>query len=299
MWERKGNIFDKHHAQVPVVDIHNDSYWRIYYSKRIDNKSHPFYIDVEVGNPSNILNESKSPILELGELGKFDVAGVMPTEIITIKNKKYLYYIGWTNRLDVPYHNTLGLAISNDNGNTWNKFSDGPIFGTSYREPGYVGTISVIKKNKLFYGYYLSCREWKIIDAKTEPIYDIKYATSTNGIDWLPAGTAVKLGNGEGGISKASLLKIKNVYYMWFSVRMENDYRNNPQNSYRIRCAISYNLENWERFDAGGLDIDTYSKWENEMVEYPHVITYRKKLFMFYNGNGFGKTGIGYATAKT
>ena len=50
MWKRRGNIFKKHHAQVPVVDVNNDGYWRIYYSKRVDNKSHPFYIDVEIGD---------------------------------------------------------------------------------------------------------------------------------------------------------------------------------------------------------------------------------------------------------
>jgi hypothetical protein len=298
MWERKGNIFNKHHSQVPVVDINNNGYWRIYYSKRIDNKSHPFYIDVEIGNPSNILFESKKPILELGNLGKFDVAGIMPTEIITIGKVKYLYYIGWTNRLDVPYHNTLGLAVSVDGGINWNKFSEGPIFGTSYKEPGYTGTISIIKKDKLFYGYYLACREWKVFDGKTEPIYDIKYATSKNAIDWFPIGTSIKLEDGEGGISKASVIKHNDRYLMWYSVRMETDYRTNPTNSYRIKCAESFDLVNWKKISILGLDVDDDSNWDNQMVEYPHIINYKDKLYMFYNGNGFGKTGIGYATIE-
>jgi hypothetical protein len=55
-------------------------------------------------------------------------------------------------------------------------------------------------------------------------------------------------------------------------------------------------LINWKKIDTFGLDIDLYSDWENIMVEYPHVIEYENKLYMFYNGNGFGKTGIGYAT---
>lgn len=298
MWKRKGNIFDKHHSQVPVVDKNNKGYWRIYYSKRIDNKSYPFYIDVEVGNPSNILSESTEPILELGGLGKFDVSGIMPTEIITINKIKYLYYIGWTNRLDVPYHNTLGLALSTNNGKTWKKFSDGPILGTSYKEPGYVGTISIIKKGKLFYGYYLSCRDWKVLNGRTEPIYDIKYATSKNGIDWKPINTSIHLEEGEGGISKASIIKHKKKYLMWYSVRMESDYRDNLTNSYRIRCAESFDLINWEKINTFGLDIDTDSKWDNIMVEYPHVIKHKNKLYMFYNGNGFGKTGIGFVTTK-
>ena len=55
----------------------------------------------------------------------------MPTEIITVNNIKYLYYIGWSLRVDVPYHNNLGLAISHDNGNTWEKYSKGPVLSTS------------------------------------------------------------------------------------------------------------------------------------------------------------------------
>ena len=68
---------------------------------------------------------------------------------------KYLYYIGWTNRLDVPYHNTIGLAISNNGGKTFKKFSTGPILGTSHREPGFVGTISVMKNGNQVVGLVL------------------------------------------------------------------------------------------------------------------------------------------------
>ena len=88
MWLKQGNIFNKHWAQLPVVDIQNDNFWRIYYSNRINNKSLPKYFDVEKGNPSKILQHCEEPILPLGELGTFDQAGVMPAEIITFKNKK-------------------------------------------------------------------------------------------------------------------------------------------------------------------------------------------------------------------
>ena len=47
--------------------------------------------------------------------------------------------------------------------------------------------------------------------------------------------------------------------------------------------------------DNFGLDIDPTSHWENIMVEYPHVVDFDHKLHLFYNGNGFGKTGIGHA----
>lgn len=296
-WNRKGNIFSECHAQVPVVDTHHDGFWRIYYSKR-ENRgpSLPYYLDVEAGNPQNILGHSEGPILHHGQKGMFDWAGVMPTEIIQVGEFKYLYYIGWSNRIDVPYHNNLGLAISDNLGQTWKKYSDGPVFATSAKEPGYVGTISIIQKEALYYGYYLSCRQWREHEGRMEPMYDIKIATSENLIDWTPLNqSAVLLENKEGGISKASVIKFGEEYFLWFAVRNAVDYRYNPVNSYRIKCAKSVDLVHWQRTDELGLDIDIQSTWENTMVEYPHVITFQNQLYMFYNGNGFGETGFGYA----
>ncbi len=296
-WIKKGQIYNDCHAQVPVVDTQHDGFWRVYFSKRISRgPSLPFYIDVEAGNPSNILATSNEPILQPGARGTFDWAGVMPTEIITIGSTKYLFYIGWSNRHDVPYHNNLGLAISSDGGITWKKFSDGPVLATSYKEPGYVGTISIIKENELYYGYYLSCRQWEEIDNRIEPIYDIKIATSDNLIDWTPLNvTAIGLAEDEGGISKASVLQLNGQYFMWYAVRKSADYRENPQNSYRIKCATSSDLIHWEKTELLGLDINQSPSWEDQMVEYPHVFEFKDQIYMFYNGNGFGDTGFGYA----
>lgn len=296
-WIRKGIIFDDCHAQVPIVDTQHKGFWRVYFSKRINRgPSLPYYIDVDAQNPRKIIRKSTEPILTTGDRGTFDWAGVMPTEILSIGEKKYLFYIGWANRQDVPYHNNLGLAISLDGGETWNKFSKGPIFATSHREPGYIGTISIVKEKNLYYGYYLSCRQWKEIDQRIEPIYDIKIATSKDLIDWLPLDkTAISLEDDEGGISKASILKINEAYYMWYAVRKSADYRENTENSYRIKCAMSKDLIQWEKIDSIGLNINPLVNWENQMVEYPHVFEFEKQTYMFYNGNGFGDTGFGYA----
>jgi hypothetical protein len=298
MWVDRKHIFNQHHAQVPIIDMMEDK-WRIYYSTRFNGKSQPMWVDVEVNNPTNILNQSTGPILDLGKTGSFDVAGVMPTELIEVDGVKYMYYIGWTNRQDTPYHNTIGLATSIDGGNNWNKFSDGPIFGTSRLEPGFIGTMAVIKNLNTFYGYYLSCRDWKEFDGKLEPLYDIKIATSPNGIDWIPTDrVAIPLKDDDGGISKASVIKDGDTYYMWYSVRKDHNYRTNPDASYRIKCVSSTDLWNWQDVDGFGLDIDLNSNWDNEMVAYPHIFKYEDELQMLYNGNTFGKTGIGHVRFK-
>ncbi len=296
-WIKKGIIFDDCHAQVPIVDTNNDGFWRVYFSKRINRgPSLPYYIDVEAGNPTHILNKSTEPILRAGERGTFDWAGVMPTEILTVGSTKYLFYIGWANRHDVPYHNNLGLATSTDGGQSWHKISTGPVFATSYREPGYVGTISIMPTEGLYYGYYLSCREWQEIEGRIEPIYDIKIATSENLMDWIPLNkTAIELSDDDGGISKASIFQLNKEYYMCYAVRKKADYRENAENSYRIKCAKSSDLLHWEKIDTLGLNISADTSWDSQMVEYPDVFEYKDEMYMFYNGNGFGETGFGYA----
>lgn len=298
MWEKQGRLFSKHWAQLPVVDTSYEDRWRIFYSMRIENKSYPMFLDVEKENPKNIINESKAPILSLGNLGTFDQAGVMPAEIINYNNKKYLYYIGWSNRKDVPYFNTIGLAISEDNGNTFTKFSSGPIFGCSYKEPGYTGTIKILIENNVWRSWYLSCRHWEEINGIVEPFYDLKYAESLNGIDWEPKNkTCIKIDEDFAGISQASIIKKNNYYYMWFSARKKTDYRTNPLNSYKIYNAFSEDGINWNYDKKPSLDISR-DGWDSVMVEYPYVINGKETMYMFYNGNGFGKEGIGYATKK-
>lgn len=299
MWVDRKNIFNDEHSQVPIIDIIGDR-WRIYYSTRLNGKSVPMWIEVDPKNPSTILGKSDKPILELGKPGSFDVAGVMPTDIINLNGLKYMYYIGWTQRMDVPYHNTIGLAVSSDNGDSWKKVSKGSVFGSDDIETGYTGTIDVVEGDNMYFGYYLSCRDWKEFDGRMEPIYDIKIAQSKNGLgNWKPLNiSAVSLKEGEGGISKASVLNIEGRYYMWYSTRMESDYRENSDRSYRIKCSVSDDLINWEESEKFGLDIDINSEWDNIMVEYPEVFEYDNDIHLLYNGNKFGETGIGYARLK-
>jgi hypothetical protein len=256
-WVKHGNIFNEHHAQLPVVDIYSDTY-KIYYSTRNKNGcSIPMAISVFKNNLKQYLSPTKIDI-PLGLPGMFDHYGVMPTDIITLENGvKYLYYIGWSLRIDVPYHNTLGLAISKDNGITWTKYADGPIFNSSYLEPGFIGTAKVFKENENWTMYYLSCRKWIKTKNKLEPTYDIKSATSNNGIDWTPTNkTIIPLEENEGGI--ASFQKIDNK--AWFSVRGKVYYRNNPKESYKIKTATLIR-NTWTR--NKNIDLDKWKTYFN------------------------------------
>lgn len=299
MWIKKGNIFNKHHAQLPVVDTYNDFY-RIYYSTRINGKSVPLFIDVDKKDPSKIIYKKPDlfPILQLGKPGSFDHDGIMPTEIITVSpGCKFLYYVGWSKRKDVPYHNSLGLAISYDDGNSWYKFSEGygPILSNSFKEEGFIGTVGILREKVDFWRMWYSSCKWEKINGKFEPIYGIKLAISKDGIHWQTHNhMSLSLEEDEGGISSARIYKTnEDIYVMYFSVRKQSDYRTNPNNTYRIQCATSSDGRFWDRDFQNVIELGN-DGWDSEMTAYPYIINDKFGKRMFYNGNGFGKTGIGY-----
>ena len=284
-------------AQVHVVDNSYKDIFRIYYSARTPtNKSQPFFADVLKDDPTKVVYQSSTPMLTLGKRGSFDWAGIMPTDIIEKDGLKYLYYVGWSRRADVPYNNSLGLAISED-GNIFSKISDGPIFSTSRLEPGYVGTISIVRTPDAFMGYYLYCRDWIKSSVGYEPVYDIKLAISSDGIDWTPTGqSCISLEDNEGGISQACVRQLKDGNLeMHFSSRGKLDYRKNIADSYRIRRALSKDGKTWERLPGACVDVSNKG-WDSEMTAYPYIVSHKNLDYLFYNGNRFGESGVGFAT---
>jgi len=224
---------------------------------------------------------------------------MMPSSIITVGDRKYLYYVGWTTRQTVPYQNAIGLAVSDDGGITFSRHSEGPVITVNHKEPYFSGTSFVIRESSLFRMWYLSCVGWELFDEKYEPLYNIKYAESPDGINWQQnAYVAIGLEGDEGGLVSASVVKRKGIYCMWYGKRKKSDYRNNLSNTYRIGYAESPDGRNWtRRDDLAGIDVSP-SGWDSEMISYPYIVELSGKLMMFYNGNGFGRSGFGYAIWK-
>ncbi len=306
-WQKLGLIFkpddsltwSQSHAQVPVADyLEKENIIRVYYSTRDQaGRSLPGFVELDADEPLKVIRVAQRPILELGQLGTFDDCGVMPSWIINRGKEKYLYYIGWNVRNTIAYHNSVGLAVSRDNGLTFEKFSTGPLWDRDWKEPHYSGTSCVMIDNGIWKNWYLSCTEWRTLNGKSEPRYHIKYAESLDGINWNRQGKVAidYLTDDEAGIVKASVIKAAGAYHMWFSYRKFDNYRTDPTTSYRIGYADSKDGITWTRNDMkSGINISKFG-WDSLMIEYPHVIKVKNKFLMFYNGNGFGESGFGVA----
>lgn len=308
-WEKKGRIFvpngqyefmNSHITPLNAVVLEDKI--RVYFSSRSkkDNNgnyiSYPCYIDVDKDNPSKILDICKKPILELGRTGMFDECGIMVYKSTWKDGKLFLYYGGWQ-RLSskkAPYQVLLGLAISEDGGNTFTKVSDGPVMGTDIYDPLSIGNVYVIIDKGIWYMYYTTYKRWEFNGIKPTPEYNIKLATSEDGIHWKKENKVIIEEDEKGGIATPCIFKYKDKYRMLFGYRKAYD-DNNIQGGYRIGYAESINLLEWERKDEeAGIKVSKEG-WDEEMVCYPDVVTANGKTWMFYCGNGYGESGFGYA----
>lgn len=308
-WQKKGLIFTPErnhdwmasHAQVPLVDRVNENLLRIYFGTRDErNRTVTTYIEVDANDPSRVSYVHDQPVLGLGELGCFDDSGAMPSWIVDRGPLKYLYYTGWNTSTTVPYRNSIGLALSKDGGRTFERAYNGPLLDRTQYEPHLCAVPCVLVEDDKWRMWYLSGVKWDVFNAKPEPRYHIKYAESNDGVNWDRRGVVCIdfKSESEAGIVRPSVIKEGSLYRMWYSYRGLENYRTDIRNSYRIGYAESHDGIEWTRKDEHlGLDISP-SGWDSEMVAYPYVYADETQKYMFYNGNGFGRSGLGYAVLR-
>jgi len=301
-WSKIGKIFsvDKNfgwmntHAQIPTVLNLTDKL-RVYFATRTSKtESKTTFLDLDIKDPKKILYIHDKPILNNGKPGTFDEHGIMPAGVVRHKDKIYLYYSGWSRKTSVPYNNLTGLAISDD-GWSFKKISDGPILSSNIYEPYSATSPFVFWENKMFHMFYCSGTSWIEINNKYEHTYDIKYASSKDGVKFNQNGSSiVKTNNRNEAITRPVVLKRKDIYHMYYSFRGSEDFRDG-KNSYKIGYAWSNDLINWTRDDTQANITISKNGWDSKMLAYPYIIETIFGTYLFYNGNGFGQSGFGFA----
>jgi len=305
-WHKRGNIFDPRehrdwagtHAQVPTVLV-KERVLRIYYADRDgDGRSFTTYLDVDRGDPGRVVYHHRRPVLALGRRGTFDDDGMMPAWAIEHRGRILLYYSGWNRRVTVPYHNATGIAVSEDGGDTFARMFEGPVLDRVPLEPYLAVTPSVLKDGDRWLMWYVSGTDWKPVGEKLEPVYVIKYAESRDGLRWdRPNILSVAPCDDGEAFSHPCVLKDGDVYRMWYCFRGSEDYRDG-RGAYRMGYATSRDGCRFERRDAEvGITVSD-SGWDAKMICYPFVVRVDGRTLMFYNGNSFGQTGIGWAVLE-
>lgn len=250
------------------------------------------YVDVNPDNPSEIIEISKEPVLDIGRKGCFDDNGVVPISIMRKGEEVYLYYIGFQLGVQVPYYMFGGLAISQDQGRTFSRYSESPILDRQFDEVYARCGINVIYDQGKYKMWYIgsSHEGWTMSGGKLKPLYIMKYTESEDAIHWHnQAIQCMSYKNeDEHGFGRPFVWRDGEILKMYYSIRTYS-------RGYYIGYAESADGINWNRMDdKAGIDLDNDS-WDDTNLSYPYLYKHKENTYMFYNGNGCGKTGFGYA----
>jgi hypothetical protein len=310
-WTKLGKVFTpqevegrpwlREFAQAPATLVFDD-YVRVYFSCRPGPDangqyvSYSSWVDLDRRDLTRVLRVAEQPILPLGGLGEFDEFGTYPVSVIRDGEQVRAYYAGWTRCESVPFNVAIGMATSLDGGATFQPAGPGPVLSYSQHEPFVLSGPKIRRFKDAWTLFYIAGRKWKLVDGRAEPVYKIRMATSSDGLDWLPANRDLIESRVEPDEAQASpdVIYANGKYHMFFCYRYSSNYRGR-EFGYRIGYASSTDLVDWTRDDArAGLDVSN-SGWDDEMVSYPHVFELDGRTYMAYLGNGVGRYGFGLA----
>jgi hypothetical protein len=293
------------HAALPTVEQRADGELWLYYSPRDERgRAHiaSARLEADESGTLRVTEHHPEPVLAPGELGAFDDAGVTVSCVVAGGEGQgtLLYYTGWALGVSVPFYFYAGLARRAPGERSFVRVSKAPILERSEIDPFLTASPWVLREQGQWHMWYIGCSYWEpSTDGEGPPrhYYHVRYAHSGDGVDWQRDGEVALdfQGEHEYAMGRPCVLRDGDRYRMWLCARGD---------SYRLAYAESADGRHWERDDSRvSLTGDSDSTgdlgdWEREMQAYPAVFDDGGRRYLLYNGNGYGRSGIGYATLE-
>ena len=288
------------HAQLPTVLALGQNCWRIFFAGRdAENRSHILYADFDPTRDLKLTRLHSEPLLELGPPGSFDSAGMGPSAALLVRNRIFLYYVGISLRQDVPYQQAIGLAISDDGGASFRRAVPGPVLSVGPFDPYFTSIPHVSHIAGSFRMHYVSAFAWDRRHDRRDVRYHIKHARSADGIVWITE-DRIALGvsdEAEAATARPWVIRRHDGWHMWFCCRGWRNTDGIPVPPYRLGYALSSDGVVWRRHNElmRFENPPQSGDWDSEMQAYPCVVPSCGEILAFYNGNGFGRSGFGFA----
>jgi predicted GH43/DUF377 family glycosyl hydrolase len=300
VWEKHGLVFSprgdrpwqRSHAQLPVAQPLGGDRFRVYFAGRDEHhRSHVGAVELSLGGEVTVSEPTAEPLLAPGPLGHFDDHGVYPSSLVAHEGALFLYYIGWNPGPRPPlFYSSIGLAVSEDDGATFRRYSVAPIMARSEHDPCLVTAPCVLREGSEWRMWYVSGVRWEERDGELRSFYHVKYATSDDGVHWERDGTiAIDLAPGQTNVGRPCVVHDGARWRMWYAA--------SSGAGYRPGYAESPDGVRWERRKEEAGIAPSPEGWDSQAIAYPWVFRTAQGWAMLYNGNGFGRDGFGLARA--
>jgi len=239
----------------------------------------------------------------------YNAGGPVIPYVLPRSDGPWLLYAGTVGRprndLLVPNFNWwTGLALSEDAGLTWRWHTTQPLIpGRRPYDRAGTGTVCVLRESAGYRMWYTACRGIVHDGERSRAWVGLGYAESADGIawheprgEWLIAPRQNAVQPFEWWIAKPEIVVTEHdgrrTYRLWVSAAGRN---------YRIRSLTSPDGLNWswepeDRSHPEG-DVGAAGEFDDTQRSYNTVIREGDRYHQWFNGNGYGASGVGYATA--
>jgi hypothetical protein len=294
-WQKRGLLLPaplpvswaETHAALPHAHAVPDGRLHLYFSSRdLGGRSQIGRAEFVLDGVEADLRVGDKPILEPGPRGSFDDSGVTTSCLVQEGGKFFLYYTGWSLGVTVPFYLFAGCAVSED-GHAFKRVSSAPLLERNDVDPYLTASPWVLVEDGRWRMWYVSGTVWDVVEGEARPRYHIKYAESDDGLSWRRTGVVCIdfQDDAEHAFSRPCVIRDGDLYRMWFSSRGER---------YRLGYAESEDGVYWQR--RGEVVLGSRDDWDREMQAYPAVFDHLGARYLLYNGNDYGRTGVGWAS---
>jgi predicted GH43/DUF377 family glycosyl hydrolase len=294
VWGPDGSHHWAHtHASCPTPLQRRDGSLRLYLQCRdARNVGRIGWVDVDPADPTRVLRHSHAPVLDVGAPGCFDDNGVFPTSVVRLDDGRlFLYYVGFELCHHIRYRLLTGVAVSDDDGESFHRLRVTPILERSPGELHIRGGAFVRREGARFRMWYVAGSSWELLEGKPMPVYDLRHLESQDGVSWAPEGRVVMPIDAarEHGFGRPYVTRDGDGYRLHYSIRRRRPVR------YRLGFARSHDGLDWRRDDEQiGLDVSP-GQWDGDSICYGAEVQSGGRTFLFYNGDDFGARGFGVA----
>jgi predicted GH43/DUF377 family glycosyl hydrolase len=313
-WEKLGRIYNpldyenrkewmNEFAQAPCTLVFDD-FVRVFFGCRPKRNAngqyvtYTTYIDLNRKDLFKIERFAEKPVLSLGKKGTFDEFGTYPLSVIKNNDELWGYYAGWTRCESVPFNVGIGLAVSKNNGEHFERMGEGPVLPYTPEEPFTLSGPKIRKFNGKYYLFYIAGTNWYLENGKPEISHKIRMAISDDGINWDRINKDIIPDGWDKTEAQASpdVFYANGKYHMFFCGWVPSSFR--QTRTRKIGYAYSSDLLNWTREDSKvGIELSKEG-WDSEMNAYPHVFELDNSIYMLYIGNEVGRYGFGLAKLR-
>jgi hypothetical protein len=276
---------------LPTPHVMTDRVRVFYASCDAEMRGRVFSADFEPEPPFHLMVRSRDPVLDVGPDGAFDCDGANPSQAVEVDGRLALLYIGWRRGPpDEPYTLFGALAFSDDQGESFER-TDAPLFAPRPGERLFRTAPFLERRPDGYRLLYIGGDAFVTMETgRRAPVYSLMELTSSEVWGWEGPPKvlmAPDLAQGEIGFGRpVAFTTTEGVRRLMMSVRTREGYR---------LVEMARDFDPRRRPPTQDVIPTPLDSWEQQMTCFGALCVAGAYELLFYNGDGYGRTGTGLA----